>query len=156
MNKLAHSLVALFVYFISTFALSAEQKSVYGIDYHKITYPQIIADFMYGIEPKLIQYYDTLNLTEEQKVQSLKGIAGSLTLNHMFKTLVSDIAATDPEATFVFTKLPKDDYSNLHLLAEYFRQKKEYKDKYGVELTKEEAEKSLKLYKALFGKDYNH
>ncbi|KJY90340.1 hypothetical protein CWB89_06480 [Pseudoalteromonas piscicida] len=156
MKKLAYVLSVLFVCFVSSFALSAEQKSAYGIDYHKITYPQIITDFMYGIEPKLIEYYDTLKLTEKQKIHSLNGIAGSLTLNHMFKTLVEDIAATDPEATFVFTKLPKDDYSNLHLLAEYFRQKKEYKDKYGVELTKEEAEKSLKLYKALFGKDYNH
>ncbi|MEQ3530193.1 hypothetical protein [Pseudoalteromonas sp. XMcav11-Q] len=156
MKKLAYVLSILFVCFVSSIALSAEQKSAYDIDYYEITYEQIITDFMYGIEPKLIEYYDTLKLSEKQKIHSLKGIAGSLTLNHMFKTLIEDIAATDPEATFVFTKLPKDDYSNLHLLAEYFRQKKEYKDKTGVELTEEEAKSTRKLYKALFGKDYKH
>ena len=132
-----------------------ERRSAYNIDYRSATHNEIIADFMYKIEPKLISFYDTLELSDRDKKWALEGIAGGLALNHMFKNLVEDIEATDPEAAFVFTQLPKERYSNLHLLAEYFRQKKEYKDKTGVELTKEEGESTLRLYKALFGKEYS-
>lgn len=150
-----HVILFIFVCSTSQYASAKQQESAYDIDYAEITYEKIITDFMYDVEPKLIKFYDTLKLSDKKKIQSLKGIAGSLTMNHMFKTLVSDIEAVAPEATFVFTQLPKEEYSNLHLLAEHFQIKKDYKDKYGVELTKEEAESSLKLYKALFGKEYS-
>jgi hypothetical protein len=110
---------------------------------------------MYAIEPKLIAFYDAEKLSDKDKIWSLEGIASGLGSNHMFGNLVTDIEAADPEATFIFTALPKDEYSNLHLLAEHFQIKKAYKDKFGVELTKEEGESSLKLYKALFGKEYS-
>lgn len=110
---------------------------------------------MYDIEPKLIALYDSEKLSEKAKIWALEGIASGLGDNDVFKNLLTDIEATDPEATFVFTTLPKGEYSNLHLLAEHFRIKKEYKDKTGVELTKEEGESNLKLYKALFGKEYS-
>lgn len=156
MKKLAHLLFALFVCFTSSFVFSAEQKSAYNIDYAKFTYNQILTDFMYGIEPKLIEFYDTLKLSDKDKIWALEGIASGLGDNHVFKNLLTDIEAVDPNATSVFSQLPKNEYSNLHLLAEHFQIKKDYKDKYGVELTKEEGEKSLKLYRALFGKDYKH
>ncbi|MGL1955844.1 MAG: hypothetical protein OCD00_00815 [Colwellia sp.] len=155
MKQLIRSIILIFICCGSLSALAAESKSAYNINYAKFTYNQILTDFMYGIEPKLITFYDSLKLTEKEKIWALEGISLGLASNHMFKNLVEDIEATDPEATFVFTKLPKKYYSNLHLLAEHFQLKKQYKDKYGVELTKEEGEKSLRLYKALFGKEYS-
>lgn len=154
MKQLIHVLLFIFVSSTSQNVLAKQQKSAYDIDYYEITYEQIITDFMYEIEPKLIKYYDTLKLNDKEKKHALKGIAGSLGINHMFKSLVADIEAVDPEATFVFRQLPKEEYSKLHLLAENFQIKKDYKEKYGVELTKEEGEKSLRLYRALFGKEY--
>jgi len=154
MKQLIQVILFIFVCSTSQYVSAKQQKSAYDIDYYEITYEPIITDFMYDIEPKLIKFYDTLKLSDKEKKHALKGIAGGLGINHMFKSLVSDIEAVDPEATFVFTKLPKEEYSNLHLLAEHFQIKKDYKDKYGVELTKEEGEKSLRLYRALFGKEY--
>lgn len=155
MKQLIQAIIFLFVCCTAQYAGATEKKSAYGIDYQKATYNKIISDFMYKIEPKLIQYYETLKLSEKDQKWALEGIAGGLAMNHMFKNLVEDIEAVDPEATFVFTQLPKDEYSNLHMLAENFRIKKEYKEKTGVELTKEEGESNLKLYKALFGKEYS-
>lgn len=154
MKKLTYLIVILFVCFTSGFAFSAEQKSAYEIDYAQFTYNQILTDFMYDIEPKLIKFYDTLELSDKDKVWALEGIASGLGDNHIFKNLLTDIEEVDPDATSVFTQLPKDEFSNLHLLAEHFQIKKDYKQKYGVELTKEEGEKSLRLYRALFGKEY--
>jgi hypothetical protein len=136
-------------------ALAADTKSAYNINYAKFTFNQVLTDFMYDIEPKLITFYDTLKLTKKEKIWALEGIASGLGDNDVFKNLLTDIEAVDPEATLIFTKLPKDEYSNLHLLAEHFQLKKEYKDKTGVELTKEEGESTLRLYKALFGKEYS-
>ena len=155
MKRLTRLITFIFICCISLSALATETKSAYNINYTKFTFNQVLTDFMHGIEPKLIKYYDTLKLSEKDKIWALEGIASGLGINRMFRNLVTDIEATDPEATFIFTTLPKDEYSKLHLLAEHFRIKKEYKDKYGVELTKEEAESSLKLYKALFGKEYS-
>ena len=155
MKQVTHSIIFIFLCCISLSALAIEKKSAYNIDYAKFTYNQVLTDFMYDIEPKLITFYDTLKLSEKDKKWSLEGIALGLASNHIFKNLLTDIEAVDPEATFVFTKLPKKEYSNLYLLAEHFQLKKQYKDKYGVELTKEEGEKSLKLYKTLFGKEYS-
>lgn len=155
MKKLVQEIILIFVCFTAQYAGAIEQKSALNIDYSQFTFNQVITDFMYNIEPKLLKYYNTLKLSEKDKKWALEGIASGLGINNMFKNLVEDIEAVDPEATFVFTTLPKEEYSNLHLLAEHFRIKKEYKDKYGVELTKEEAESSLKMYKALFGKEYS-
>jgi hypothetical protein len=155
MKQLTHSIIFTFLCCISWSALATETKSAYNINYAKFTFNQTLTDFMYAIEPKLIKFYDTLKLSKKEKIWALEGIASGLGDNDVFKNLLTDIEAVDPEATFVFTKLPKKEYSNLHLLAEHFRLKKQYKDKYGVELTKEEGEKSLRLYKALFGKEYS-
>jgi len=154
MKKVIHLFTFILVIGFSQYGLAEERKSAYGIDYSEFTFNEIITDFMYKIEPKLIKFYDTLKLSVKDKKWALEGIASGLGINHMFRNLVTDIEATDPEATFVFTQLPKTEYSNLHLLAEYFRVKKSYKDKTGRELTKEEGESNLKLYKALFGKEH--
>jgi len=138
----------------NTVSAEVKRKSAYNIDYKQHTFNEIIANFMYDIEPKLLEHYKKLNLPEDEIVWGLEGMAGALALNHVFSTIVKDIEAADPDATEVFTKLPKERYSKLHLLAELFRIKREYKEKFGVELTEEEGQKSLRLYKALFGKEY--
>lgn len=155
MKQLIHAVIFIFACCAIQNVFAAEQKSALNIDYSKFTFNQVLTDFMYKIEPKLIKYYETLKLSEKDKKWALEGIALGLASNNMFKNLVEDIEAVDPESTFIFNTLPKEEYSKLHLLAEHFRVKKEYKDKYGVELTKEEAESSLRLYKALFGKEYS-
>lgn len=128
--------------------------SAYGINYQEHTFNEILTDFMYGIEPKLLKHYEQLNLTKEEKIWGLEGMAEALAMNNIFSTIIKDIEAADPDATAAFTKLPKERYSKLHLLAKHFRIKKEYKEKFGVELTEKEAKSNLKLYRALFGKEY--
>lgn len=154
MKQLIYVTFFIFVCATSQYAFATQQKSALNIDYAKFTYNQLLTDFMYDIEPKLISFYDKEKLSEKDKIWALEGIALGLASNNVFKNLLTDIEAVDPDATEVFTKLPKDEFSNLHLLAEHFQIKKDYKDKYGTELTKEEGEKSLRLYKALFGKEY--
>ncbi len=135
-------------------AVASQTKSAYGHDYFEISGNKIISNFMYEIEPKLAKFYDTLKLSEKEKKKELERLIRNLRGDRLYITTIKDLEATDPEATFVFTKLPQGKFPNLHMLAEHFSIKKEYKDKYGVELTKEEGESGLKLYKALFGKEY--
>ncbi|MCW8932065.1 MAG: hypothetical protein OQL19_17755 [Gammaproteobacteria bacterium] len=140
MNRL---LVMLFIMFISI-TTRAENTSILGIDYFKVTENKIIAEVMLEMEPALIEYYkkgEYEGTTRVDQIYALRGISIVLSQDHVSEDTYQVIGEVAPDVPLKFLKLDKEKYPNLWHFGNVMR------------LTKEEAD-SRWLYRALHGKDY--
>lgn len=133
--------ILLLVTLLASTSLLAEEKSKLGLDYLKITKNQILTDIMLDLEPKLVALYKEHNLKEVLIKQGARGIAKNLAEDKTYKLIIERIKGLSPDTLLEFLKLPKKDYPMLWAIGE------------GERLERDLAS-SLKLYKALHGKDY--
>jgi hypothetical protein len=133
--------ILLLISLVASTSLSAEEKSKLDLDYFKITNNQILTDIMLDIEPKLVALYKKHNLKDVLIKQGARGIAKNLSEDKTYKLIIERIKGLSPDTLLEFLKLPKKDYPMLWAIGE------------GERLDRELAS-SLKLYKALHGKDY--
>ncbi|MFK5912926.1 MAG: hypothetical protein QM484_01010 [Woeseiaceae bacterium] len=136
-------LLGLFIIILSS-TCHAENKSILGIDYLKVTENKIIAEAMLEMEPALIEYYkkgEWVKTTKKIRIYALRGIASVLGIDEVSKNTYEVISEVAPKTPLKFLKLDKKKYPNLWKFGNIMRLSKETK-------------KSLWLYKALHGKDY--
>ncbi len=133
------------ILFVSlTMTANATDSSVLGLDYQKITKNKILTEVMLEIEPKLIEYYEQdeyAKFIDGYVTTEIERVASNLFRDSVRQSLIDDFKKVAPEAPLRFLELDKKRYPNLWHFGNIVR------------LTKIEAE-SLKLYKALHGKDY--
>ena len=122
----------------------ANEKSKIGLDYLTLTKNPILVDIMLDLEPKLLASYDSyekFKFTDLQKKSGVRGVATSFSKDITYKATIDEIKRISPDTLLKLLKLPKEDYPMLWAVGE------------GERLERELAS-SLKLYKALHGKEY--
>jgi len=126
-----------------TMTAHASNSSALGLDYEKITKNKILTEVMLEIEPKLIEHYKSTKYGHLKKfvLRGVEHVASNFSRDYVNETTVENLRRIAPEAPLKFLKLDKMEFPNLWNFGELER------------LRKVEAE-SLKLYKALHGKDY--
>jgi hypothetical protein len=133
--------ILLLIGLLASTVLLADENSQLGFDYLKLTKNQILADMMLDLEPKLVAYYKKHNLKEVLIKQGVRGVATSFAEDITYKSVIDSVKNASPDSLLQLLKLPKTDYPMLWAIGE------------GERLERELAS-SLKLYKALNGKDY--
>lgn len=133
--------IILLIGLLASTVLLADENSQLGFDYLKLTKNQILADMMLDLEPKLVAYYKKHNLKEVLIKQGVRGVATSFAEDITYKSVIESVKKASPDSLLQLLKLPKTDYPMLWAIGE------------GERLDRELAS-SLKLYKALNGKDY--
>ena len=136
-------LLVIICLFISASSLAIE-KSKIGLDYLKLTKNQILAEIMLDLEPKLLASYDSykkFKFTDLQKKFGVRGVAISFSKDITYKDTIDEIKRISPDTLLKLLRLSKEDYPMLWAVGE------------GERLERELAS-SLKLYKALHGKEY--
>jgi hypothetical protein len=133
--------ILLFIGLLASTVLLADENSQLGFDYLKLTKNKILADMMLDLEPKLVAYYKKHNLKEVLIKQGVRGVATSFSEDITYKSVIDSVKKASPDSLLKLLKLPKKDYPMLWAIGE------------GERLERELAS-SLKLYKALNGKDY--
>lgn len=133
--------ILLLIGLLASTVLLADENSQLGFDYLKLTKNQILADMMLDLEPKLVAYYKKHNLKEVLIKQGVRGVATSFAEDITYKSVIDSVKKASPDSLLQLLKLPKTDYPMLWAIGE------------GERLERELAS-SLKLYKALNGKDY--
>ena len=154
LNVMTQTLTAGIVVLLFSSFTHAEGQSLYGFDYLKITKHPLLAEIMLELEPKLITLYKSENMDESDIRWGLKGIAKTFRDDEMFKPMLKDLEAASRPALLKLAGLPEDKYPTLHGVVKLVRLNIRYKEKFGVELTQEEHDSTMKLYKALHGKEY--
>jgi hypothetical protein len=119
----------------------ANNQSTLGLDYLQITKNQILTDIMLDLEPKLIVYYQKHHLKEVLIKQGVRGVASSFAKDITYKSVIDSVKNASPDSLLQLLKLPKTDYPMLWAIGE-------------GERIERELDSSLKLYKALNGKEY--
>ena len=136
-------LLVIICLFISASSLAIE-KSKIGLDYLKLTKNQILAEIMLDLEPKLLASYDSykkFKFNDLQKKFGVRGVAISFSKDITYKDTIDEIKRISPDTLLKLLRLSKEDYPMLWAVGE------------GERLERELAS-SLKLYKALHGKEY--
>ena len=133
--------ILLLISLIASTSLLAQESSKLGLDYLALTENQLLTDIMLRIEPKLIDYYEKQNFNDVIKRIWLKGMATAFSKDTLYPSAFEQIKKASPELLLEFLKLPKDSYPELWAAGRN-------------EQVKQDLAESLKLYKALHGKEY--
>jgi len=123
----------------------ADNKSILGIDYLKVTKNQIIAEAMLEMEPALIDYYSKgkwAKATRADQIYALRGTAIVLGQDHISQDTYNVISEISPSTPLKFLKLDKEKYPDLWSFGNVVR-------------LENEIEESKWLYKALHGKEWD-
>ncbi len=144
---------ALILLFLASYT-HAEDNSTLGFDYLEITKHPLLAEIMLEFEPKLVDLYKAKGLSKKVIYRGVRGVARTLRDDQMYKPMLADLESISRPTLLKLAGLPKGEYPKLHGVVKLVRLNIKYKETYGVELTEEEHESNMRLYKALHGREF--
>ncbi len=135
--------MVIFLLVVSSSHLMAQEESALGLHYQKYTNNEFLTELMQDLEPKLIAFYKRHDQDKQEQIRTALNMAIALGKDKPYKSTIQRIKSVSPDTLLKFLKLPKDKYPNLWYTGD-------------IERIDRETEKSLRLYKALHGKEYEN
>jgi len=133
-------LIVIFFWFCSC-GIFAKETSSLGLDYLKITKQPLLAEIMIDLEPKLIKLYIKHKLPEQMIKGGIRGLALGFRDDQVTKSNIEQMQKISPDSLLRLLELPKNNYPTLWAVGK-------------LEKLNRELDSSLRLYKALNGKEY--